>query len=1417
VVLSYKTGAAGAAAGAMAEYLGGSKDVPEMAAKLATYLGDAYALNVTAGTAALPMLDMHPLIADLLAIDTTRSLTQEEMTHLLAGKTALGDPIPGKEIQASTKNKTRLAFADFTFSAPKSLSISIALAPDGREAIVLETAFMRANNDLMKHIEREVGGVRHGRGGRLGVDPGHMAVVQYHHATARPTKKTADGQDTKLTHGRKEEMRPGDMQRHIHNVFLHATVSDSGDVRAPDLNTTNGRILEWGAIGHAYLISHLKAAGVRAEVDPRTGLSHLPDVPEAMVDLFSTRTRQGEAMARAKAGKDFDNLSPEDRIRLRQGQVKSGRQAKEDMSELAFWKQTAAEVGYVHKSVINPENRQGLLPEAERGRIAYEAGLVQLEPELERRSKLDGPTIRYAAAKGFIASGIERPDEVETVLSAFMTEGVRQRGEMVQMIAGREHGERFTSATTSLHVAEEREAISSLQSAVADTSAALTHQQIDAAIARLSAEKGYDFTTPAGLGQHKMADTLSTYGRAAIGIGWSGAGKTVSLEAVIDAHHEAGWSSYGATLAWRQTHGLKDAGVGRKKQRHSLIPDKRDLVSTGIDAERVYAMAPFLKAVETGILTLDSRTLVVVDEVGTIDTRQILQLARAQKEHGFKLIAIGDNEQCQSVGAGNTVALFRHVFGPEQLPELLDTVRQRRIEDRETAKMLRTGHADLALPRKEARGLLQLVPGDYEDAIKAGVDWLEKRQSDHADREKYKVGVSVPTNADVLAFGLEYRTRQRAAGKLSGDDWTIEATDQNGVQHDLPIAIGDKVRLFNRVNAGLEGRKHGYFGDNGTVAEVVSIDQRYGLRLKRADGVIGAVRWKTLQDKDTGRVRLSYGSALTINARQSETLTDHLTLMPEGSRAVDKHTIYSADTRGRENNALIVSHGAEKEEVRNRRPLGDPWLAQASETEMRQAIIDNMARNMSRETEKGLGVDFLDRGLNINYGSINTQQAAWFKSANHSKPATPREAATVEAIRTCIDHSPIKLLPGPEELRQQKRSMRSAAERPKRPKPKQDATRMEAQAEFADALRQSGMRLKGEPVMDGKWHRVPVEGDRGHKMSGRYRGYLDGKPAGFIENFKSGQADRWHSEQPVAQMTAEQIRQREADRMARESERHAAKDRAAMRAATTWASAKPVRQHDYLTRKGVQAHGLRQDTKGNLVVPMRDADGTVRNAQTISPDGEKRFQAGGRKTGLYAQLGDIEPTQPLLIAEGFATAATLREATGMPVVVAFDAGNLQPVAQAIRAKHPDVPMVFAADNDHHLPRRDNPLSNVGKEKAESAAKTVGGIVIVPSFGAVETQPLIEGKTPPTDWNDFAAINGKAKLAAAIDAEFKAKGIIMSDKVHSDEAKLERPRTTQTQRDAARSTYQPTQEQAQQNTDYVQRQQRQEQHDRGMEM
>ncbi|MDS4015696.1 MAG: DUF3987 domain-containing protein [Candidatus Accumulibacter sp.] len=144
----------------------------------------------------------------------------------------------------------------------------------------------------------------------------------------------------------------------------------------------------------------------------------------------------------------------------------------------------------------------------------------------------------------------------------------------------------------------------------------------------------------------------------------------------------------------------------------------------------------------------------------------------------------------------------------------------------------------------------------------------------------------------------------------------------------------------------------------------------------------------------------------------------------------------------------------------------------------------------------------------------------------------------------------------------------------------------------------------------------------------------------------------------------------------------------------------------------------------------------MHSLQFIGADGDKRFLTGGRVTGCYFRIGNVQGAAALCVAEGFATGASIHEATGYPVAVAFNAGNLPAIAQAMRAKFPDLPVILCADDDYRTE------GNPGMTKATEAVRAVGGLLAVPDFGAGRPEWA-------TDFNDLALLCGADAVARAI--------------------------------------------------------------------
>lgn len=300
-----------------------------------------------------------------------------------------------------------------------------------------------------------------------------------------------------------------------------------------------------------------------------------------------------------------------------------------------------------------------------------------------------------------------------------------------------------------------------------------------------------------------------------------------------------------------------------------------------------------------------------------------------------------------------------------------------------------------------------------------------------------------------------------------------------------------------------------------------------------------------------------------------------------------------------------------------------------------------------------------------------------------------------------------------------------------------------AELQFGDVLRKAGFVIDQGATMDGEWHRVPVDGDKGKQTSGSYRGFLDGKrPAGVYRNFKSnGGPVNWKYDGETAELTGEDRVRIEDNRREREAaQQRQYEERAAYTASQVPKLAPAAADNPYLVRKQVQSHGLLQDRHGNLVMPLSDVDGKLWSVQRIKPDGEKIFTKDARTHGLFFQLGADDPSKPNIVVEGYATAATVHELTGLPVKVALNAGNLRAVAFALSMVEPNRPIIVSGDNDHEKegqinPKTNQPYVNVGKVASQEAADFIGNQVRV---ALVQFEQGQEG----TDWNDLAVNYGR---------------------------------------------------------------------------
>lgn len=291
--------------------------------------------------------------------------------------------------------------------------------------------------------------------------------------------------------------------------------------------------------------------------------------------------------------------------------------------------------------------------------------------------------------------------------------------------------------------------------------------------------------------------------------------------------------------------------------------------------------------------------------------------------------------------------------------------------------------------------------------------------------------------------------------------------------------------------------------------------------------------------------------------------------------------------------------------------------------------------------------------------------------------------------------------------------------------------------ELAAALKTLGFKITGKhPIMDSKPHRVAVEGDRQGEAAGFYVGYSNGHPAAYAKNNRSGVDIKWKAKgytltdeqkSVLAAQAAINLQER-AQQTNREHIDSAKRIELQLRGATQ-ATSTP-----YLEAKKVKATtGVYADKEHrSLLIPGFDTEGRLWTAQYINEDGTKRFAKGSKKEGCFHSIGGLKELQKspaIVITEGYATANTVSEALGRKVAVvsAFDAGNLEPVAKALRAKFPDKAILIAGDDDRSADK------NPGREQAIKAARAVGGEVVLPVFASGE-----QARDPKrfSDFNDI---------------------------------------------------------------------------------
>lgn len=552
-----------------------------------------------------PVRGMDPKIAEALGVEPHRPLTETELATVMAGRRADGGDLP-----EAPGPKRQVAYVEMVWSAPKSVSVAYALAETDAERRAIVEAHRDAVEAGFAAAMDKVGNAR--RGAELRRGRGHVAAFHLEHYSSRPTAELA-AVDAKTGEGFTKFLDVpvrGDPGLHTHLIVPNVVATEDGHVGSLDQRALHGRIHEYGAVYQAALATGLWRRGIAATL--RDGFAHMPAIPDRVSHHFSRRSRQMRETARtwaAERGLDWDGMDDRAKAAELEKAVKATRLMKDGhVADFADWRRQAEEIGYTHRPVLSPE--QARAPREDRIELAWATALPFLEKKLEGRAVIAASEIRTVAAQGLIATGMEDWRDVDRVTALFRERGVRQDGRMTNLLWDRDP-DGAVWISTRMHEAQEQEFVAIARRLGADRSGAV--RRLD--------------TTGLTDEQAAAAEALSMRGRFAVAFGAAGVGKTHAIRPVVAAHHAEGYETWGISLANRQANELPEAGI---------------------EKARTMAVHPFLSRVKDGEITLGPKSLVVVDEVALLGTRQGLELLRIAAQTGAKFIAVGDPAQSQA-------------------------------------------------------------------------------------------------------------------------------------------------------------------------------------------------------------------------------------------------------------------------------------------------------------------------------------------------------------------------------------------------------------------------------------------------------------------------------------------------------------------------------------------------------------------------------------------------------------------------------------------------------------------------------------------------------------------------------------------------------------------------------------------------
>lgn len=770
--------------------------------------------------------------------------------------------------------KGRVPAYDFTFSAPRSATLAWAFADPILKAKI-EAAQLRAVRAALHLLEQEATFARRGHNGQT-LESVPLTAALFQHGESRPAEH-ADGQIF------------ADPNLHTHAVVPNIATRADGSVGALFSVAHRDLKLAVGATYHAEFSAALIEIGFRIDRIGRNGIFEIAGTDDALIDYFSARRQEIEGEL-VKHG-----VSSAEAVALASSIARTTRQAKD---EAAFedrettWKQAAARLGVDLTAIVEGLLRQEPVHDAEQAEQLLAERLAGLPAHLTaQRSVFERKDLIAAVATALVGTGLPA-----SRISAEIDQLIEQAA-VIEIGRNRLGHARYT--TPEILAAERHLA--------------------DAAI-RLVAREGFHLdadriaaqSKDAGLSAEQSGAALIATQASALAViaGAPGSGKTTTLSTIVSAYRDAGHRVIGAASAWRVANSLS--------------------TELGIEAR---ATASWLEGARHGHDFLQENDVLVVDEAGLIDLRDMNALLDHVEQAGAKIILVGDTKQLQPIGGPALSLVERSV----EVARVEQIVRQHEPWSRDAIRDFGQGKAGAALDAFAGHGRLVEAAG-LSATIGAAVDtWKRQRQPGEAPL------LLARSNAAAMALSRSVREVLHEDGVLSGPDIAIPTVTPSGQTTSIALARGDQIRFLSRND---------HLGViNGTTGRIAAVHQRGGedpLDIEVEANVEGrTVNFLLSEIADSeGRARLTWAYASTIYQAQGATV-ERAVVLVDGN--FDRHQIYVAASRARQQTTLVFDARAIDRQLAGELPVGQTQKDGAFEPEVRRAWL---AQRLSRTSTK---------------------------------------------------------------------------------------------------------------------------------------------------------------------------------------------------------------------------------------------------------------------------------------------------------------------------------------------------------------------------------------------------------------------------------------------------------------------------------